>query len=167
MPLQRSPHAYFGGPGSYGAYGGGGGGGGGFAYGYGGYPPQVAPAAAGPDCLIPPPPGDGGGNDSAAASTASFPVIVSDDIVSGTKRNGWMSPVRRFFCLLVTFDFLFVSLLWVITVIVTGRDVKKAFEQQVLQYTIHDSMFDCVVSTKAMDSCRLAYFVKLIFILCT
>jgi hypothetical protein len=82
----------------------------------------------------------------ASASSTSFPVIVSDDVVSGTKRDGWMSPVRRFFCLLATFDFLFVGLLWFITVIVTGRDIKRAFVQQIMQYTIHDSMFDCVVS---------------------
>jgi len=37
----------------------------------------------------------------------AVPVLVSDDVVSGTKRDGWMSPVRRFFCLLVTFDVLF------------------------------------------------------------
>ena len=72
--------------------------------------------------------------------------MVSDDIVSGSKRNGWMSPVRRFFCLLVTFDLLFTTLLWIITVIVTGRDIKTALKQQVLEYTIHDSMFDCVLA---------------------
>ncbi len=76
----------------------------------------------------------------------TFPVLVSDDVVSGTKRDGWMSPVRRFFCLLLTFDVLFTGLLWVITVIVTGRDIRTALRQQVLEYTIHDSMFDCVVS---------------------
>ena len=57
-----------------------------------------------------------------------------------------MSPVRRFFCLLVTFDVLLSSLSWIIAVVVTGRDVVAAFKQQVLQYTIHDSMFDIVVS---------------------
>jgi hypothetical protein len=40
------------------------------------------------------------------------------------------SPVRRFFCLLVTFDVLFSGLLWVITVIVTGRDIQQALYQQ-------------------------------------
>ncbi len=79
---------------------------------------------------------------------AAVPILVSDDVVSGTKRDGWMSPVRRFFCLLVTFDVLFTGLLWVITVIVTGRDIERALRQQVLEYTIHDSMFDCVVRYK-------------------
>lgn len=54
-------------------------------------------------------------------------------------------PVRRFFCLLVTFDVLFSGLLWVITVIVTGRDIKSALYQEVVEYTIHSSMFDIVV----------------------
>ncbi len=75
----------------------------------------------------------------------SLPVLVSDDVVSGTKRNGWMSPVRRFFCLLVTFDVILTTLMWVITVIITGRDLRTAIEQQILDYTISSSMFDCVV----------------------
>ena len=59
-----------------------------------------------------------------SASAPSIPIIVSDDIVSGTKRGGWMSPVRRFFILLATFDFLFVVLMWVITIIVRGNSLK-------------------------------------------
>lgn len=74
------------------------------------------------------------------------PIIVSDDIVSGSKRDGWMSPVRRFFVLFVLFDVILTALLWAITVIVTGRDVAAAVRQQIFEYTIHDSMFDCVVS---------------------
>ena len=35
-----------------------------------------------------------------------------------------MSPVRRFFILLATFDFLFVVLMWVITIIVRGNSLK-------------------------------------------
>ena len=59
-----------------------------------------------------------------SAPASSIPIIVSDDIVSGTKRGGWMSPVRRFFILLATFDFLFVVLIWVITIIVRGNSLK-------------------------------------------
>ena len=76
---------------------------------------------------------------------ARVPIIVSDDIVSGSKQDGWMSPVRRFFVLFVTFDVILTALLWAITIIVTGRDVEAAVKQQILEYTIHDSMFDCVV----------------------
>jgi len=40
------------------------------------------------------------------------------DLVTGMRRNGRMSDVRRFFCLLVTFDLLFTSLLWLIVILV-------------------------------------------------
>lgn len=74
-----------------------------------------------------------------------FPVIMTDDLVSGTQHNGKMSPVRRFFILLCTFDVLFLSLLWIISILVTGRDLTGELTQQVIHYTITASMFDCVV----------------------
>ena len=72
-------------------------------------------------------------------------VVMTDDLVSGTASRGRMSPVRRFFVLLCTFDVLFICLLWIISVLVTGRDLVQELHQQVLEYTIHSSMFDCVV----------------------
>ena len=94
-----------------------------------------------------------------------FPVIMTDDLVSGTQHGGKMSPVRRFFLLLVTFDILFTCLLWIIAILVTGRDLNRELHQQVgalyiqpercntyqilqvIEYTIHSSMFDCVVAS--------------------
>jgi len=70
---------------------------------------------------------------------------MTDDLVSGTRHAGKMSPVRRFFILLCTFDILFISLLWIISILVTGRDLAGELDQQVLKYTISASMFDCVV----------------------
>jgi len=58
-----------------------------------------------------------------------------------------MSPVRRFFLLLCTFDILFICLLWVIAILVTGRDLTHELERQVMQYSIHSSMFDCVIAS--------------------
>jgi len=58
-----------------------------------------------------------------------------------------MSPVRRFFLLLCTFDILFTCLLWVIAILVTGRDLTHELERQVMQYSIHSSMFDCVIAS--------------------
>jgi len=43
---------------------------------------------------------------------------VAEDLVTGMRRSGQMSVVRRFFCLLVTFDLLFTSLLWLIVILV-------------------------------------------------
>ena len=72
-------------------------------------------------------------------------VVMTDDLVSGTSNRGRMSPVRRFFVLLCTFDVLFICLLWIIAILVTGRDLVMELHQQVLEYTIHSSMFDCVL----------------------
>ena len=55
-------------------------------------------------------------------------------------------PVRRFFCLLVTFDFLFTGLFWVITVIVPGGSIEKTLWEMIAHYTIQNSLFDIVVS---------------------
>jgi len=89
----------------------------------------------------------GNGNTVIPTNTITrVPVLVSDDILTGSLTEaGRMSPVRRFFCLLVTFDVLFTGLLWTITVIVTGRDLAIAMRQQVLEYRITSSMFDCVM----------------------
>jgi hypothetical protein len=46
--------------------------------------------------------------------------LFADDLVSGTRQNGKMSPVRRFFLLLCTFDLLFTAFLWIISILVTG-----------------------------------------------
>jgi len=75
-----------------------------------------------------------------------FPVIMTDDLVSGTQHDGRMSPVRRFFLLLCTFDILFTSLLWIISILVTGKDLMTELHRQVVEYSIHYSMFDCVLS---------------------
>ena len=58
-------------------------------------------------------------------------MIMTDDLVSGTQHGGKMSPVRRFFLLLVTFDILFTCLLWIIAILVTGRDLNRELHQQV------------------------------------
>ena len=56
---------------------------------------------------------------------------MTDDLVSGTQHGGKMSPVRRFFLLLLTFDILFTCLLWIISILVTGRDLDRELHQQV------------------------------------
>jgi len=43
---------------------------------------------------------------------------LHETLASGSSRDGKISAVRRFFCLFVTFDLLFTSLLWIICVIV-------------------------------------------------
>lgn len=57
-----------------------------------------------------------------------------------------MSVVRRFFCLFVTFDLIFVTLLWLICVVIPGENIYKALEYQIINYSIETSLFDVVVA---------------------
>ncbi|XP_077414683.1 STARD3 N-terminal-like protein isoform X2 [Vanacampus margaritifer] len=52
-----------------------------------------------------------------------------------------ISDVRRTFCLFVTFDLLFVTLLWIIELNVNGG-LPKQLNQEVLHYNYHGSFFD-------------------------
>ena len=45
--------------------------------------------------------------------------VVTEDLIAGHRPEGRMSSVRRFFCLFVTFDILFTSLMWLICVMVS------------------------------------------------
>ncbi|EDS43690.1 Start1 [Culex quinquefasciatus] len=71
--------------------------------------------------------------------------LLSEDFIAGYMDEGRMSVVRRFFCLFVTFDVVFISLLWIICVMITGDNIRHALETQVLHYTIEKSLFDVVV----------------------
>lgn len=61
---------------------------------------------------------------------------MTDDLVSGTQHNGRMSPVRRFYLLLCTFDILFILLLWIISILVTGKDLYTELQHQIEHYSI-------------------------------
>uniref|UniRef100_A0A3Q4HXJ9 STARD3 N-terminal like n=1 Tax=Neolamprologus brichardi TaxID=32507 RepID=A0A3Q4HXJ9_NEOBR len=52
-----------------------------------------------------------------------------------------ISDVRRTFCLFVTFDLLFVTMLWIIELNVNGG-IQNRLEQEVLHYDYHASFFD-------------------------
>ncbi|XP_058459866.1 steroidogenic acute regulatory protein-like [Malaya genurostris] len=72
--------------------------------------------------------------------------LLSDDFIAGYMDEGRMSVVRRFFCLFVTFDVVFVSLLWIICVVITGDNIMHALQSQVVHYTIYTSLFDVVIT---------------------
>ncbi|KAH8290329.1 hypothetical protein KR054_001960 [Drosophila jambulina] len=82
--------------------------------------------------------------------------LITEDFLAGYMQDGRMSVVRRFFCLFVTFDLVFVSLLWLICIVIDGDNIFNAFRKQILEYTIYKSLFDVV----AIAICR---FVVLIF----
>lgn len=44
--------------------------------------------------------------------------LFTEEFLGGYMQDGRMSVVRRFFCLFVTFDLVFVSLLWLICIVV-------------------------------------------------
>ncbi|XP_037544545.1 stAR-related lipid transfer protein 3 [Nematolebias whitei] len=55
-----------------------------------------------------------------------------------------ISDVRRTFCLFVTFDLLFISLLWIIEMNITGT-LWENLEDQVVRYNFKSSFFDIVL----------------------
>ncbi|XP_063978208.1 steroidogenic acute regulatory protein-like [Diachasmimorpha longicaudata] len=90
-------------------------------------------------------------------SSINRDYVVSEDLIAGSRHNGRMSPVRRFFCLLVTFDLLFTCLMWLICTTIAGENITTAFVQQVLHYHIQSSLFDIVF----LAACR--FIILLLF----
>ncbi|XP_026736217.1 steroidogenic acute regulatory protein-like [Trichoplusia ni] len=71
--------------------------------------------------------------------------LVSDDLVAGHRPQGKMSTVRRFFCLFVTFDLLFTSLMWLICVMMRGETLRQIMDTEILSYNVKTSLFDIVM----------------------
>lgn len=89
--------------------------------------------------------------------------MLSDNFIAGFQEDGRMSVVRRFFSLFVTFDLIFTTLLWLISVVITGEKVQHAFVNQVLHYSIYTSLFDIgnvnsIVVTNVNNYCLNLYF---------
>ncbi|PZC84856.1 hypothetical protein B5X24_HaOG203846 [Helicoverpa armigera] len=90
--------------------------------------------------------------------------LVSDDLVAGHRPQGKMSTVRRFFCLFVTFDLLFTSLMWLICVMATRQDVysaalllsvchvRPAVHQPHVAYLCYDARRDTTTNNEHRDS---------------
>ncbi|XP_028283751.1 STARD3 N-terminal-like protein [Parambassis ranga] len=73
-------------------------------------------------------------------SICTTPVSVRvESYEAGEKKC--ISDVRRTFCLFVTFDLLFITLLWIIELNVNGG-IQKQLEIEVLHYDYHASFFD-------------------------
>lgn len=75
--------------------------------------------------------------DSRLATPALLARVGSYD----ASENKCISDVRRTFCLFVTFDLLFITLLWIIELNVNGG-IQKELSKEVLHYNYHDSFFD-------------------------
>lgn len=73
--------------------------------------------------------------------------FITEDFLAGYMEDGRrMSVVRRFFCLFVTFDLFFISLLWLICILITGDNIYNALKTQIIHYTIYASLFDIVMA---------------------
>ncbi|XP_013871617.1 STARD3 N-terminal-like protein [Austrofundulus limnaeus] len=73
----------------------------------------------------------------------STPVSVRVESYEGVEKK-CISDVRRTFCLFVTFDLLFITLLWIIELNASGG-VRVQLEKEVLHYDYHASFFDIFV----------------------
>ncbi|MEQ2215203.1 StAR- lipid transfer protein 3 [Xenoophorus captivus] len=92
--------------------------------------------------------GELGGSLSAIASlNASYSTsltLPSPYLLVPPAERKAVSDVRRTFCLFVTFDLLFITLLWIIELNVTGTLLEN-LEDQVVRYNFKSSFFDIVV----------------------
>ncbi|XP_050669232.1 steroidogenic acute regulatory protein-like isoform X1 [Leptidea sinapis] len=71
--------------------------------------------------------------------------LVTDDLIAGHRPQGSMSSIRRFFCLFVTFDLLFTSLMWLICVMMRGETLIQIFNREIIHFDIKVSLFDIVL----------------------
>ncbi|XP_009987513.1 PREDICTED: MLN64 N-terminal domain homolog isoform X2 [Tauraco erythrolophus] len=72
----------------------------------------------------------------------------------GREKKG-ISDVRRTFCLFVTFDLLFITLLWIIELNVKGG-IETTLEKEVLKYDYSSSYFDIFFTTAVTSAFLLA-----------
>ncbi|XP_068621859.1 steroidogenic acute regulatory protein-like [Battus philenor] len=79
-----------------------------------------------------------------ASNTQSI-NLTTEDLLAGYRPNNRMSSVRRFFCLFVTFDLLFTSLMWLICVVMKGETLAQIFSREIIHYSIKTSLFDIVL----------------------
>nr|XP_020654953.1 stAR-related lipid transfer protein 3 [Pogona vitticeps] len=78
------------------------------------------------------------------ASSLSYTQGFSPHYYHSPERRRAISDVRRTFCLFVTFDLLFVSLLWIIE-LNTSQNLKKSLREEIVDYDFKTSFFDIFV----------------------
>ncbi|XP_060051829.1 STARD3 N-terminal-like protein isoform X2 [Erinaceus europaeus] len=100
------------------------------------------------------------GSQSSHASLHSFHSINPTQLMAriesyeGREKKG-ISDVRRTFCLFVTFDLLFVTLLWIIELNVNGG-IENTLEKEVVRYDYYSSYFDIFLTTAVTSAFLLA-----------
>ncbi|XP_064025944.1 STARD3 N-terminal-like protein isoform X2 [Pogoniulus pusillus] len=81
-------------------------------------------------------------------------LVARIEPYEGREKKG-ISDVRRTFCLFVTFDLLFITLLWIIELNVKGG-IETTLEKEVLQYDYSSSYFDIFFTTAVTSAFLLA-----------
>uniref|UniRef100_A0A8B9GVV4 STARD3 N-terminal like n=1 Tax=Astyanax mexicanus TaxID=7994 RepID=A0A8B9GVV4_ASTMX len=76
-------------------------------------------------------------------SINATPVAAQVESYEGAEKK-CISDVRRTFCLFVTFDLLFITLLWIIELNVNGG-IQDQLKKEVLEYDYHKSFFDIFI----------------------
>ncbi|XP_017504072.2 stAR-related lipid transfer protein 3 isoform X6 [Manis javanica] len=82
-----------------------------------------------------------------ASLSSSLPPsqdLSSHFLLPPPEKHRAISDVRRTFCLFVTFDLLFISLLWIIE-LNTNTGIQKNLEQEIIHYNFKTSFFDIFV----------------------
>ncbi|KAI9564628.1 hypothetical protein GHT06_008369 [Daphnia sinensis] len=82
-------------------------------------------------------------------------------LAAGSPRDGRISAVRRFFCLFITFDFLFTTLMWLICIVISGENIKEMLINEIVHYTIHESLFDIVMASAGRFVILLLFYALL------
>nr|XP_019603200.1 PREDICTED: stAR-related lipid transfer protein 3 isoform X2 [Rhinolophus sinicus] len=81
---------------------------------------------------------------SLGSSLSHSQSLSSHFLLPPPEKRQTISDVRRTFCLFVTFDLLFISLLWIIE-LNTNTGIRKNLEQEIIQYNFKTSFFDIFV----------------------
>ncbi|PIO34814.1 hypothetical protein AB205_0038210 [Aquarana catesbeiana] len=80
-----------------------------------------------------------------ASINSSLSQSLSPQFFLHPEQRRTISDVRRTFCLFVTFDLLFISLLWIIE-LNTNNGIEKNLENEIIYYKFRTSFFDIFVS---------------------
>lgn len=103
---------------------------------------------------------------SECSSSVAVPICINSgrpvSVCSDPPKPKTISDVRRTFCLVVTFDLLFISLLWIIELNGSG-DVLQKLKEEVVSYDFHNSFFDIfLLALLRFGGLLLAYAVFLV-----
>ncbi|EEC17164.1 steroidogenic acute regulatory protein, putative [Ixodes scapularis] len=71
--------------------------------------------------------------------------IPAEVLKVGASVGKKISPVRRFFALLATFDVCFCSFLWILSAMLQYKSVKLVYQSEILNYAMSSSLFDMAV----------------------